>query len=89
MSVSYAVRVDERIKDEASAVARSYGLDLATATRAFWTEMARTKNIPLTLSQYEPNEASLEAIRETEEIFANGGGRRFSTADELFAALED
>lgn len=46
MSVSYAVRVDERIRDEAAEVARSYGLDLATATRAFWTQMARTKAIP-------------------------------------------
>lgn len=88
MSVSYAVRVDERIRDEASEVARSYGLDLATATRAFWTQMARTKAIPLTFAREEPNDASLEAIRETEEIFSQGGGRRFRSADELFDSLE-
>lgn len=88
MSVSYAIRVDENIRDEAAAVARSYGLDLATATRAFWTQIARTKSIPLSFTNEEPNEASLEAIREAEEIFAHGGGRRFKTADELFASLE-
>lgn len=88
MSVSYAVRVDERIRDEASEVARSYGLDLATATRAFWTQMARTKAIPLTFTCEEPNGASMEAIRETEEIFENGTAPRFKDVDALFASLE-
>ncbi|MBR3328138.1 MAG: type II toxin-antitoxin system RelB/DinJ family antitoxin [Atopobiaceae bacterium] len=88
MTVSYAVRVDEDIRDRASEVARHYGLDLASATRAFWTQMANTGCIPLSFSYEEPNEASLEAIRETEEIFANGGGRRFKSVDALVSALE-
>lgn len=88
MTVSYAVRVDEATRDRAAEVARSYGLDLASATRAFWTQMARTGSIPLSFNYEEPNEASLEAIHETEEIFANGGGRRFGSVDELVEALE-
>ena len=88
MTVSYAVRVDENIRDAASAVARNYGLDLATATRAFWTQIARTGSIPLSFSYEEPNDASLEAIEQTEEVFASGGGRRFKTVDELVSALK-
>lgn len=87
MTVSYAVRVDENIRDGAAAVARSYGLDLASATRAFWTQMARTGSIPLSFDYEEPNEESLEAIRETEEIFANGVGKTYRSADELFEAM--
>ena len=87
MTVSYAVRVDESIRDRASEVARGYGLDLASATRAFWTQMARTGSIPLSFDYEEPNEASLEAIRETEEIFAKGTGDSYGSADELFQAL--
>lgn len=87
MTVSYAVRVDEGIRDRASEVARGYGLDLASVTRAYWTQIARTGSIPLSLDYEEPNEASLEAIRETEEIFASGGGESYSSADELFDAL--
>ena len=87
MTVSYAVRVDEGIRDRAAEVAKGYGLDLASATRAFWTQMARTGSIPLSLSYEEPNEESLEAIRETEEIFAGGGGRGYRNADEIFEAL--
>lgn len=87
MTVSYAVRVDENIRDGAAMVAKSYGLDLASATRAFWTQMARTGSIPLSLDYEEPNAESLEAIRETEEIFANGVGETYGSADELFEAI--
>ena len=83
MTVSYAVRVNESTRDRAAEVARSYGLDLASVTRAFWTQMARTGSIPLSLDYAEPNEASLEAIRETEEIFAENGGGRFGSVEEL------
>lgn len=88
MTVSYAVRVNESTRDRAAEVARSYGLDLASVTRAFWTQMARTGSIPLSLDYAEPNEASLEAIRETEEIFADNGGRRFGSVEELVQELE-
>lgn len=81
MTVSYAVRVDETVRDEAAAVAKSFGLDLASATRAFWTQMARTKSIPLTFTSEEPNEESLEAIREAREIAKNGGPSYASLAD--------
>lgn len=87
MTVTYAVRVDEKVKEEASAVAKSYGLDLATATRAFWTQMARTRSIPLTFTNEEPNDQSLEAIRETEQIFASGTAPQFESADDLFESL--
>jgi antitoxin component of RelBE/YafQ-DinJ toxin-antitoxin module len=50
--------------------------------------MARTGSIPLSLDYAEPNEASLEAIRETEEIFADNGGRRFGSVEELVQELE-
>ena len=88
---SYAIRVDENLKADASEVARSFGLDLASVTRAFWTYMVRTGSIPITFDGEQPNEDSLEAIRETEEIFAahaRGEIKGYSSAAEMFAALE-
>lgn len=87
MSVSYALRVDEKLKEEVSAVAEYYGLDLATMTRALWSQIARTKRIPLEFSDEEPNEESLEAIRQTREMIQNGTGKAYATAEELFEAL--
>lgn len=86
MTVSYAVRVDEKIRDAAAEVAKSYGLDLATATRAFWTQMARTGSIPLRFSYEEPNDESLASVRDADAIIAEGKPR-FSNADEMFKSL--
>ncbi|MBM6815945.1 type II toxin-antitoxin system RelB/DinJ family antitoxin [Olsenella uli] len=88
---SYAIRVDEDLKAGASEVAKSFGLDLASVTRAFWTYMVRTGSIPITFDGEQPNEESLEAIRETEEIFAahaRGEIKGYDSAAEMFAALE-
>ena len=84
---SYAIRVDENLKAGASEVARSFGLDLASVTRAFWTYMVRTGSIPITFDGEQPNDDSLEAIRETEEIFATHvPGTGYKTAREMLEA---
>ncbi len=87
MSTTYAIRVDEAIKNEAAEVAKFYGLDLATMTRALWAQIARTRRIPLEFTDEEPNEESLQAIRETQEMIANGTGTLYKTPQELFEAL--
>ena len=95
MTVSYAVRVEEDIRDQAAAVARSYGLDLASATRAFWTQMARTREIPLNFTREdvtredreEPNDESLESIAEASAMMASGAPSRFGDAEDMFVSL--
>lgn len=86
MTISYAIRVDEKTRDAAANVAKSYGLDLATATRAFWTQMACTGSIPLSFSCEEPNDESLSSVRDADAIIAKGRPR-FSNADEMFRSL--
>ena len=55
--------------------------------RAFCKEMIRSHSIPLSLGRgEEPNEESLEAIRETEEFFASGKRGRFTNAHDLIEA---
>ncbi len=81
------IRIDKDLKERASEVLEHYGLDLSTATRAFFTQIVNTNAVPLSFDYEEPNEESMQAIRETEAIFASGA-RRFKSADELFAALE-
>ncbi|MBS5450473.1 MAG: type II toxin-antitoxin system RelB/DinJ family antitoxin [Coriobacteriia bacterium] len=88
MTVSYALRVDEDVKQRASEVCKSYGLDLATATRAFYAQIARTKSIPLTFAVEEPNEETKAALAEAKEFAASGREGSYASADELFAALD-
>ena len=84
---SYTLRIDEADKQAASAVAEYYGFDLASVTRAFYKEMIRSHSIPLSLGRgEEPNEESLQAIRETEEMMRTGSGRGFTNARDLIEA---
>ena len=81
------VRVDDETKLKASDIAEDFGFDLSSVTRAFYRQMVRERRIPLNLS-YEPipNEQTLAAIREAEEI-AQTGRQRFKNADEMFDSL--
>lgn len=79
------IRVDEEDKRAAQEVAEYYGFDLSSVTRAFWKQMGRTHAIPLQLNEGEPNEESLESIREAEAILARGG-RGFTNAHEMLEA---
>ncbi|WP_455139972.1 type II toxin-antitoxin system RelB/DinJ family antitoxin [Thermophilibacter sp.] len=80
------IRCDERDKREAARVAEYYGFDLSSVTRAFWKQMGRTGRIPLDLGNEEPNEESLEAIREAERMMRDGTGESYSTSKELIEA---
>ena len=83
---SVTIRIDGEIKEGASRIAEHFGFDLSSVTRAFYMQMIRENRIPLNLSDPEPNEESLEAIRETEEMIHSGTGQSYATAHDLIQA---
>ena len=87
--VTMTIRCDEADKKAAAAVAEYYGFDLSSVTRAFWKQIARTKRIPLNLGNDEPNDESLESIREADEIIARGGtGKSYASGRDLLASID-
>lgn len=80
------IRCDEKDKRDAAWVAEYYGFDLSSVTRAFWKQIGRTGRIPLDLGNEEPNEESLEAIREADLMMRNGSGESYATGRELIDA---
>ncbi len=80
------IRVDSDLKERAGEVVRAYGLDLSTATRMFYAQIAHTGTIPLSLSYAAPNAESLESVRDAEAFFASGREGRFDNAEDLIAA---
>lgn len=64
-------------------VADCYGLDLSSATRAFYKQMVNTRRIPLTFAPEGPNEESLAAIAEGDAFLASGQGGRFANGHDL------
>lgn len=88
MTSSYSIRAERSIIDKAKEVAHSYGLDLASVTRALWAQIGRTGEIPLDFSREKPSATSIEAIHETEEMIRTGSGEAFTNVDDFVAALK-
>ena len=80
------IRCVEKDKRDAARVAEYYGFDLSSVTRAFWKQIGRTGRIPLDLGNEEPNEESLEAIREADQMMRDGSGESYATGRELIDA---
>ena len=85
-SSSLTIRLDSELKNEASRVVEHYGLDLSSAIRAFFTQIVNTNSIPLSFDYERPNDESLIAIRETEQMIAEGSGEAYATGRELLEA---
>ncbi len=90
-AATLTMRIDSELKRDASAVAEYYGFDLSGVTRAFYKQMVRDHAIPLDLgySNEIPNDETLAAMKEAEEIIAKGGtGHRFKSAKEMISFIE-
>ena len=74
-------RIDEHIKNEASAVLASIGLTASDAFRMLMTRIARDKALPF--EPLVPNEETIAAMREAR----NGRLPRFKTVEDLMKDL--
>ncbi|WHA40442.1 type II toxin-antitoxin system RelB/DinJ family antitoxin [Agrobacterium larrymoorei] len=77
-------RIDQEIKDDATAVLDSLGLTVSDVMRMMLTRIAREKALPIELTR--PNAETLAALEEAKEI-ARAKRERFRSAEELFDAL--
>ena len=78
-------RIDQALKDDATAVLDSLGLTVSDVMRMMLTRIAREKALPIELTR--PNAETLAAIKEARAIAAEKRAR-FNTAEELFEALD-
>ena len=77
-------RIDPHLKEEASKVLEDLGLTLSDGIRMFMTQVVMTQGLPFPVVKT-PKAGLVEAIRELD----SGGGKRFSTVQELMRDLED
>lgn len=76
------VRVNEKIKAQATRALTAMGLSVSDAVRVFLTRIAADKQLPFELKV--PNAETRAAMNEARAM----GKARFSTADELIRELE-
>lgn len=76
------VRVDERIKEEATEALAAMGLSVSDAVRVLLTRVAAEKALPFEVKV--PNATTIAAMQEARKI----SKARFKSADELMRDLE-
>ena len=79
------VRVDEKIKAQATETLATMGLSVSDAVRVFLMRVVADKQMPFALKV--PNAETHAAMREADEMVRNRRAR-FDTATELFDDIE-
>ena len=79
------VRVDEKVKAQATETLAAMGLSVSDAVRVFLLRVIAEKQIPFPISV--PNQETRAAISEAEELSRKSQGR-FATGKALFDDLE-
>ncbi len=81
------LRIEPELKEQATALFKSLGLDLSTATGIFYRQALRCHGLPFEVKADEPNELTYLAIEEAAKMLENPNTKRFSSVDELFEEL--
>ena len=82
------IRTDKGIKDQAEEIFAELGLNMTTAVNMFLRTAVREHGIPFELKLDVPNETTSAAIEEGRKLMADPAAPRYSSMDELKAALE-
>lgn len=67
---SITVCMDKDTKIATARIAEGFGFALSSVTRAFNKQMVRVNRIPFTLSYPDPNDESIAAIKEADNVIA-------------------
>lgn len=82
------IRTDKAVKDQAEEIFNALGLNMTTAINLFLRTTIRENGIPFALKLEVPNEATASAIAEGKKLMADPSAPRYSSMEELKAALE-
>lgn len=78
------IRIDQETKSKAEVVFSKLGLTPTTAIILFYNQVIRTNSIPFELKIDEPNQTTIDAIKEVEEMEKNPKDvKTFKTSKEL------
>ncbi|MCL2216754.1 MAG: type II toxin-antitoxin system RelB/DinJ family antitoxin [Defluviitaleaceae bacterium] len=81
------IRIDENLKRQSEEIFNELGLNMSTALTVFLRQTVRSRGIPFDMRLSMPNDETLDAMREGNEIIKSGKAR-FDNAEDMFKALK-
>ena len=85
-SASMYIRIDPQVKADVEAVYSRYGMTITEAINIFLYQSRNIGGLPFDLRPTTPNEVTLVAMKEGDDIIKSGEGR-FNNADDLIKEL--
>ena len=82
------IRTERIVKDQAEKIFNELGLTMTTAINIFLRTAIREHGIPFELKLDVPNDTTIAAIEEGRKLMADSTAPRYSSMDDLKAALE-
>lgn len=82
------IRTEKAIKDQAESIFNELGINMTTAVNMFLRTAIREHGIPFELKLDVPNDSTAAAIEEGRKLMADQAAPRYSSLEELKAALE-
>lgn len=87
-NANISIRIDAETKERANELFNKLGLTMTTAVNIFLKTAIRENGIPFELKlEKEPNETTLEAMREADRIARNENVKGYDNIEELREAL--
>ena len=82
------VRIDPKLKKQAEDVFASLGISVSSAINIFYHQVVRTRGIPFELKADIPNETTVAAIEEAEEMAKHPKkSKSFSSVEDIMEDL--
>lgn len=87
--VSTNISLDPKLKEEATKLFSSFGLDLSTAITLFLSQSVREERIPFEIRKNVPNKDTIEALKEFEEMKTNKKKyKRYNSFEEIIKEIK-
>ena len=82
------IRMDKDVKEQAQRVFAQLGMDMTTAVNVFLRQVIRSNGFPFELSLDTPNEETMAALREVQEMKKDPSiGKSYTDVDEMMKEL--
>ena len=88
MTTNLNIRIDKGIKEQAEEIFNELGMNMTTAVNIFLRTAIREHGIPFELKLDVPNETTVAAIEEGKRMMSDPSTPRYSSMDDLKAALK-
>lgn len=82
------IRIDKSVKNQAEEIFNELGFNMTTAINIFLRTTIKEHGIPFELKLDIPNKTTIEAIEEGRRMMSDSTTPKYSSIDELKAALD-